>query len=303
MFLVANAKRLHEDKEDSAPPSSSDSLDGGNKRPDSSLGRRLAEGRSPDRADGTPIPSPTMSRCESLRGGNHRKAQINRKKSDPTHLDRDENDGEESRTRSKTMGLSESSSGSSPSLRSSESPMASMEGMDAASNEDSDFEADPDSMPSWQSYLPSQEIVEKLDERNRKRQDVIAELFHTERTHVRNLKVKFVCRKKAIGTSSHTSIPLRGPLLLNSNAAKLATINFDDSFQSIRCFLSFFKLLFNEINHHCDHFKNKFKSGGPRVAGRLKRRPANYLVNLNSTTAHSDDFCRVVSMSLRFFFE
>ncbi|XP_076036474.1 uncharacterized protein LOC143022237 [Oratosquilla oratoria] len=52
---------------------------------------------------------------------------------------------------------------------------------------DSDIEADLD-LPDWQKAVPHEQI-KRLKPKERKRQDTINELFHTERTHVRVLKV------------------------------------------------------------------------------------------------------------------
>ncbi|KAG8222211.1 hypothetical protein J437_LFUL001303 [Ladona fulva] len=52
---------------------------------------------------------------------------------------------------------------------------------------DSDTEAEPDP-PDWTKAVP-EEVLQRLTPREKKRQDVINELFHTERSHVRNLKV------------------------------------------------------------------------------------------------------------------
>ncbi|KRT81051.1 hypothetical protein AMK59_5076, partial [Oryctes borbonicus] len=52
-------------------------------------------------------------------------------------------------------------------------------------NENDYIEADP---PDWQSSLSEEELT-RLHPHEKKRQDVINELFHTERSHLRNLKV------------------------------------------------------------------------------------------------------------------
>lgn len=52
---------------------------------------------------------------------------------------------------------------------------------------DSDFETEPDP-PDWRLAI-HQEELNKLNPRERKRQDVINEFFHTEKSHVRTLKV------------------------------------------------------------------------------------------------------------------
>ena len=54
-------------------------------------------------------------------------------------------------------------------------------------NSDSDLEAEADP-PDWRISLPEPELA-RLSSSQLKRQDVINELFHTERSHVRNLKV------------------------------------------------------------------------------------------------------------------
>ncbi|GAU88500.1 hypothetical protein RvY_01187-2 [Ramazzottius varieornatus] len=178
---ITAAKRLHDEKENSPALSTTDSLFTSDS---SSIGRlthipssnQLDSGRS----------SPSIVRSESLRAAARKpptEEGNKRKKSDSTSLDEvgDKQNG-------RLVGTSESSSGSTTSIPKSESPNTSTEVL-ALAEKDSDFEADPDNIPSWQAYLPNPQLFEKLDARNRKRQEVIAELFHTERTHVRNLKV------------------------------------------------------------------------------------------------------------------
>lgn len=55
------------------------------------------------------------------------------------------------------------------------------------SSEDSDLEADADP-PKWQENV-DWDVLKVMKPKEKKRQDVINELFHTEKTHVRNLKV------------------------------------------------------------------------------------------------------------------
>ncbi|KZS08497.1 Protein vav-like protein [Daphnia magna] len=52
---------------------------------------------------------------------------------------------------------------------------------------DSDLEADPDP-PDWTRNLDP-DVVDKMTPKEKQRQEVVNELFHTERSHVRNLKV------------------------------------------------------------------------------------------------------------------
>lgn len=54
---------------------------------------------------------------------------------------------------------------------------------------DSDFEVDSE-LPSIESHVPKEQL-KKLKPKERKRQEVINELFHTEQAHVRNLKVMY----------------------------------------------------------------------------------------------------------------
>merc|ERR1719186_1636365 len=58
---------------------------------------------------------------------------------------------------------------------------------DNPGNSDSDLEAEADP-PDWRHTI-SEEELKKLSPKELKRQDVINELFHTEKSHVRNLKV------------------------------------------------------------------------------------------------------------------
>jgi hypothetical protein len=57
----------------------------------------------------------------------------------------------------------------------------------ASTGGDSDLEADVDA-PDWRTSIP-RELLASMKPREQKRQDIINELFHTERSHVRNLKI------------------------------------------------------------------------------------------------------------------
>ena len=59
--------------------------------------------------------------------------------------------------------------------------------VEAVANSDSDLEAEADP-PDWR-HLLAEEELSKLSSKELKRQDVINEFFHTEKSHVRNLKV------------------------------------------------------------------------------------------------------------------
>jgi len=53
---------------------------------------------------------------------------------------------------------------------------------------DSDDELD---LPDWASNVPS-EILDKLSSKEKKRQEVINELYHTERSHIRGMTFYFI---------------------------------------------------------------------------------------------------------------
>ncbi|KAI5741903.1 hypothetical protein M8J77_000951 [Diaphorina citri] len=91
---------------------------------------------------------------------------------------------------------SSNSSNSSLSSRSFDSPSNSCEAVSSSGPPppsssrvpwDSDTEAEPDP-PDWTKSVP-EDILRSLSPREKKRQEVINELFHTERSHVRGLKV------------------------------------------------------------------------------------------------------------------
>ncbi|XP_031788329.1 rho guanine nucleotide exchange factor 12 isoform X2 [Nasonia vitripennis] len=87
-----------------------------------------------------------------------------------------------------------SSSNSSLSTRSLDSPSTSLEqvhpataGANASASWDSDVDVEPDP-PDWSQGV-AEEVLARLGNAEKKRQEVINELFHTERSHVRALKV------------------------------------------------------------------------------------------------------------------
>ncbi|XP_077985654.1 rho guanine nucleotide exchange factor 11-like isoform X3 [Glandiceps talaboti] len=87
-----------------------------------------------------------------------------------------------------TLNNSRGSSSSSISVRSQESPSLSMETVTTHRVlDDSDIETEQDT-PNWQNTI-DRDILKSLKPREVKRQEVINELFHTEKNHVRNLKI------------------------------------------------------------------------------------------------------------------
>ncbi|XP_025100344.1 rho guanine nucleotide exchange factor 11-like isoform X3 [Pomacea canaliculata] len=123
--------------------------------------------------------SADLSRSESLKGkGEKGDRPARRAKSD---VDKDE--------MFRAINQSGSSSASSLSNRSAESPSTSSEYVNdsvAKTEDDSDFEVEE--LPSLKQVL-GEEVLKKLKPKEKKRQEVINELFHTERAHLRNLKV------------------------------------------------------------------------------------------------------------------
>jgi len=132
-----------------------------------------------------------VKRSESAKDGDHRKNHRRggvRKHSDPNlgpgrSQARHSLDGE---TVSKS-GSSSSSSIAEIRLWEASSMLGSRTLSDLVQKGDSDLEAEPDS-PDWRNSL-TQEQLASMDNKETKRQDVINELFHTERSHVRILKV------------------------------------------------------------------------------------------------------------------
>ncbi|KAL8598393.1 hypothetical protein ACOMHN_032670 [Nucella lapillus] len=124
-----------------------------------------------------------LSRSESLKGkGDKAERPARRAKSD---VDRDDM----FRALNHQSG---SSSASSLSNRSTESPSASSEHVNDAlssalvAQDDSDLEVEE--LPSLKQVL-GEDVLKKLKPKEKKRQEVINELFHTEKAHLRNLKV------------------------------------------------------------------------------------------------------------------
>lgn len=145
----------------------------------------------------------SIGRSESLRARREPNRHSFRKRSDP-NIPQSKSDAEDTTGSSLQPSASSSSSSSTRSL---DSPSNSLEAVHRQTAEvspttnspggqsnlrrddsnDSDFEAEAD--PPNFMQIADWDIVKHLKPKERKRQDVINELFHTERTHVRNLKV------------------------------------------------------------------------------------------------------------------
>ncbi|XP_022249398.1 rho guanine nucleotide exchange factor 11-like isoform X1 [Limulus polyphemus] len=160
----------------------------------------------------------SIGRSESFRQQRENRVPI-RKRSDP-NIPRSKSDAEVDEKNTSDLNNSGSSSNSSLSTRSLDSPSISVEMVhktpggtptDSASSsvpstgpspstvppsssssnfhqlDDSDLDAENDP-PKWQENV-NINVIRLMKPKEKKRQDVINELFHTERTHVRNLKV------------------------------------------------------------------------------------------------------------------
>ncbi|XP_077272585.1 rho guanine nucleotide exchange factor 2 isoform X2 [Temnothorax americanus] len=138
-----------------------------------------------------------INRSESYKERIHHKRQLRekRKTSDP-NLSKTKVGSSDCEQPSSTFpgNSAGSSSNSSLSTRSLDSPSTSLEQVHPTSSaanastswdSDVDVEADP---PDW-SQAVSEDVLSQLSNSEKKRQDVINELFHTERSHVRALKV------------------------------------------------------------------------------------------------------------------
>ncbi|KAK0168904.1 hypothetical protein PV327_002662 [Microctonus hyperodae] len=121
-----------------------------------------------------------------------------------------------------------SSSNSSLSTRSLDSPSTSLEqvhpanaGHNTSTSWDSDVDVEPDP-PDWSQSVP-EDVLSRLNNSEKKRQEVINELFHTERSHVRALKVlSYVFHKPLIDSQV---LPLDQIQLLFSNLDEMVTIH------------------------------------------------------------------------------
>ncbi|XP_050433576.1 rho guanine nucleotide exchange factor 12-like isoform X2 [Adelges cooleyi] len=133
----------------------------------------------------------SINRSESYKERIHQKRQIRerRKTSDPNLPSKYKSDVESELQFS--FARSESSSNSNLSTKSLDSRSTSLEGIGPGGEitsclySDSDHELD---LPDWASNV-TPEILEKLSPKEKKRQEVINELYHTERSHIRGLKV------------------------------------------------------------------------------------------------------------------
>ncbi|CAL7948276.1 unnamed protein product [Xylocopa violacea] len=167
-----------------------------------------------------------INRSESYKERIHHKRQLRekRKTSDP-NLSKT-NDCEP--TGSFPGNSAGSSSNSSLSTRSLDSPSTSLEQVHPATSatntstswdSDVDVEADP---PDWSQGV-TEEVLARLSNAEKKRQEVINELFHTERSHVRALRVLSHVFHKPLLESQ--ALPLDQIQLLFSNLDEMMTIH------------------------------------------------------------------------------
>ncbi|XP_043471753.1 rho guanine nucleotide exchange factor 11 isoform X2 [Leptopilina heterotoma] len=216
----------------------------GSTRSSSERGRVSAYGGGSDHADSMDDPSSredisemvqqhisskpktsNINRSESYKERIHHKRQVRekRKTSDPNLSKTNDCD-----TTGAFPGNSAgSSSNSSLSTRSLDSPSTSLEQVPttSASNTstswDSDVDVEPDP-PDW-SHGVAEEVLARLSNSEKKRQEVINELFHTERSHVRALKVLSQVFHKPLLESQ--VLPVDQIHLLFSNLDEMVTIH------------------------------------------------------------------------------
>ncbi|XP_066599508.1 rho guanine nucleotide exchange factor 12-like isoform X2 [Prorops nasuta] len=217
----------------------------GNSRSNSERGRISAYG-SGDHADSMDDPSSredisemvqqnisnkpktsNINRSESYKERIHHKRQLRekRKTSDP-NLSKTNDCGEP--PGSFPGNSAGSSSNSSLSTRSLDSPSTSLEQVhptagaaNASTSWDSDVDVEPDP-PEWSVGVP-EEVLARLSVAEKKRQEVINELFHTERSHVRALRVlSYVFHKPLLESQV---LPLDQIQLLFSNLDEMVTIH------------------------------------------------------------------------------
>ncbi|KAH3703378.1 hypothetical protein DPMN_078414, partial [Dreissena polymorpha] len=119
--------------------------------------------------------SDDVKRSESMKGREDQRPRVAKRSVSDLAMD-------DQTVKSLTTGSSSTSS-----LRSNESPSSSMDTLTAQIQTDSDFEVEPE-LPSLKQLL-GEDTVRKLKPKEKKRQDVINELFYTEKCHVRSLKI------------------------------------------------------------------------------------------------------------------
>ncbi|XP_025425512.1 rho guanine nucleotide exchange factor 11-like isoform X3 [Sipha flava] len=132
----------------------------------------------------------SINRSESYKERIHQKRQIRerRKTSDPNLPSKYKTDVEQEMPFS--FAHSDSSSNSNLSTKSLDSRSTSLEGIGQGGEVTSCLDSDSDDeldLPDWASNVPP-EILEQLSSKEKKRQEVINELYHTERSHIRGLK-------------------------------------------------------------------------------------------------------------------
>ncbi|XP_057324420.1 rho guanine nucleotide exchange factor 12 isoform X3 [Microplitis mediator] len=167
-----------------------------------------------------------INRSESYKERIHHKRQLRekRKTSDPNLSKTNDCDA----TGAFPGNSAGSSSNSSLSTRSLDSPSTSLEqvhpanaGHHTSNSWDSDVDVEPDP-PDW-NHGVAEEVLSNLSNSEKKRQEVINELFHTERSHVRALKVlSYVFHKPLLESQV---LPLDQVQLLFSNLDEMVTIH------------------------------------------------------------------------------
>ncbi|XP_034949191.1 rho guanine nucleotide exchange factor 12 isoform X2 [Chelonus insularis] len=244
MHLIERAKRVEEegvltDGENGEHRGGGAS---GNTRSSVERGRIIAHGDHPDSMDdpssredisemvqqniSNKPKTSNINRSESYKERIHHKRQLRekRKTSDPNLSKTNDCEG----SGAFPGNSAGSSSNSSLSTRSLDSPSTSLEqvhpanaGHNTSTSWDSDVDVEPDP-PDW-SHGVAEDVLLSLSNVEKKRQEVINELFHTERSHVRALKVlSYVFHKPLLESQV---LPLDQIQLLFSNLDEMVTIH------------------------------------------------------------------------------
>ncbi|XP_063911076.1 rho guanine nucleotide exchange factor 11 isoform X3 [Zophobas morio] len=197
-ILMERERRQAEEKENSfelnesgeTKPSQPVSRSGSDRRPD------IVREETPKNAEGTTSIDHGQNKQEndtSTPDNNASFPATSNKKRSSSNINRSESVKEQSEKRKQRRNISDPSHNTT-SGRLSESPSNSVDvvttdGGGGDRKHSSDWESDSEMEPSnWQKLFPEEEL-RNLQPHEKKRQDVINELFHTENSHVRNLRV------------------------------------------------------------------------------------------------------------------
>ncbi|CAH1797622.1 unnamed protein product [Owenia fusiformis] len=143
-----------------------------------------------DKVEEKPVAAVNLNRSESLDKKQKKQSRVRRTRSDVA-VDNDTisalSKSGSSSSSSLSPGSIDSPSNSTEAVNDNVSMVTTMTTISNQSEYDSDFAADSE-LPSLDTFIPK-DVIKKLKPKEKKRQEVINELFHTEINHVRNLKI------------------------------------------------------------------------------------------------------------------